>query len=109
MESRIVEQKRSNEHPRDQRTFRAATIESVRVLLEAIGQVSSWPPPAGSDARTLFALLAFRHTQATRAEIGRLLGVTGHGALYLIRQGEERMNEDPLFAALVLEGESRLR
>ena len=108
MEARILERKCSDEHPLDQRKFRAATIESVREVVEAIGLVSNWPPPAGSDARTLIALLAFRHTQATRAEIGRLLGVTGRGALFLIRRGEERVNQDPLFAALVLEGQSRL-
>jgi hypothetical protein len=36
-----------------------------------------------------------------------IFGVTGRGALYLIRQGEERVKQDPLFAALMLEGQSR--
>jgi hypothetical protein len=70
--------------------------------------VDRWPPPTGSDARVLFVLLAERHTNATRAHIGRHLGISGAGMAYLFRIGEARLQSDRDFAALVREGESRL-
>jgi REP element-mobilizing transposase RayT len=83
-------------------------IESVRHAVESMGIVGSWPPPPGSDARLLVALLASRYAQSSRAEIGRLLGVTGHGALHLIRSSETRIRTDARFAELVLKFEQAL-
>jgi REP element-mobilizing transposase RayT len=108
VEARIRERKCSDEHPLDQREFRATTIESVIAVAESLGTFRCWPPPPGSDGRVLVALLAARHARASHTAIGRLLGVTGRGALHLIRLGEERVKRDSLFAALVLDAESRL-
>ncbi len=84
------------------------TIESVRHAVESMGIAGGWPPPPGSDARLLVALLATRHARSFRAEIGRLLGVTGRGALHLIRSGETRVRTDVRFAETVLELEQVL-
>ena len=108
VETKVRARRCSTEHPRAQREFRAVTLEMVRKVAEEMGLVRYWPPPPGSDARTLFALLAGRHTHATRSEIGRVLGVTGRGALHLMRLGEERAKKDQRFAALVLDGEGLL-
>jgi hypothetical protein len=67
-----------------------------------------WPPPPGSDARLLFALLSTRHTQSSRAQIGRLLGITAPGALRVIRSGERRQTTDAGFAKLLLDVEQLL-
>jgi Transposase and inactivated derivatives len=108
VEERIRTRKCSDQHPCEQSGFRANTIETVRQAVESIGIVSRWPPGAGSDARALFVLLAENHTNATRARIGRHLGITGAGVAYLIQAGEARLRADRAFAALVREGESRL-
>ena len=84
------------------------SIAMVREAIDRIGIADHWPPQAGSAARGLFALLAARHANASRAEIGRLLGITGRGTLYLIRLSEARAKADPSFANLVLEGERSL-
>jgi hypothetical protein len=47
----------------------------------------------------LFALLAERHTSATRAQIGRLLCITSQGASHLLRIARSRLKTDELFAA----------
>ena len=73
-----------------------------------MGIVTRWPPGPGSDARALFALLAERFTNATRAQIGRDIGITGAGVAYLIRASEARLQSDQTFAALVRDGERRL-
>ncbi|HEX3068138.1 MAG TPA: transposase [Thermoanaerobaculia bacterium] len=54
VERTIRERKCSSEHPRDQRMFRAATIESVKAAVESMRLSCYWPPPSGSDARALF-------------------------------------------------------
>jgi REP element-mobilizing transposase RayT len=84
------------------------TIESIRDAVESMGFACSWPPPPGSDERLLIALLSSRHTQSTRAEIGRHLGITAPGALHLIRSGETREQTDPGFARLLLDLEELL-
>jgi putative transposase len=97
----------SAEHLRGQRMFRAATIDSVKETVESMNPSLPWPPPSASAERALFALLAVRYTSASRAQIGRSLGMTGNGVLYLIGVSEERLNRDSQFAALVREGERR--
>jgi REP element-mobilizing transposase RayT len=84
------------------------TIECVRQAVESMDITGCWPPPRGSDARLLVALFAARHTQSSRTEIGRLLGVTGRGALHLIRSSETRVRTDAQFAELVLQLEQVL-
>jgi hypothetical protein len=84
------------------------TIECVRQAVESIGIAGCWPPSRGSDARMLVALFAARHAQSSRAEIARLLGVTGPGALHLIRSGEARVRTDAPFAELVFKLEQAL-
>jgi REP element-mobilizing transposase RayT len=108
VEERIRARKCSDQHPREQREFRANTLETVRQAVESLGIVSRWPPGAGSDVRALFVLLAERFTNATRALIGRQIGITGAGVAYLIRVSEARLQADQTFAALVRDGESRL-
>ena len=108
VEERIRARKCSDQHPREQREFRANTLETVRQTVESMGIVSRWPPGAGSDARALFVLLAERFTNATRAHIGRQIGVSGAGVAHLIRVSEARLQADPTFATLVRDGESRL-
>lgn len=83
-------------------------IESIRHAVESIGIEGGWPPAPGSDARLIVALLAARHAQSSRAEIGRLLGVTGPGALHLIRSCEARRRTDARFGELVLKLEQML-
>jgi putative transposase len=83
-------------------------IESVRQAVESIDIAGCWPPPPRSDARLLVALLATRHAQSSRAEIGRLLSVTRPGALHLIRSGEARARTDAGFAELLLQLEQAL-
>jgi len=46
-------------------------------------------------------LLAERHTNATRAHIGRHLGISGTGVAYLSRIGEARVQADEAFATFV--------
>jgi len=108
VEERIRARNCSDQHPREQREFRANMLESVRRAVESTGIVSRWPPGAGSDARALFALLAERFTNATRAQIGREIGITGAGVAYLIRASEARLQSDQTFATLVRDGERRL-
>jgi REP element-mobilizing transposase RayT len=85
------------------------TIESVRQTVESMGIADCWPPAPGSDARLLVGLLSARHTQSSRAQIGRLLGITAPGALHLIRSGERREATDPRFQKLLLDSEELLR
>ena len=108
VEKRIRGHKCSDQHRREQRAYRANTIETVRRAIESMGIEDRCPPPAGSDARLLFVLLAERHTNATRAHIGRHLGISGAGVAYLFRIGEARLRTNRAFAALVVDGESRL-
>lgn len=84
------------------------TIECVRHAVESVDNAGCWPPPRGSDARLMVALFAARHAQSSRAEIGRLLGVTGPGALHLIRSSETRIRTDTQFAERVLTIEQSL-
>ncbi|MEA2166134.1 MAG: REP-associated tyrosine transposase [Thermoanaerobaculia bacterium] len=79
------------------------SIEFVRDFLESMGISSCWPPPAGSEARLLVALLASRYARSSRAEIGRILGITGQGALHLIRESEARARTDARFAEQIRE------
>ena len=81
------------------------TIDFIRRALESIGVVSAWPPPPGSNARVLLACLAARYARCSRAEIGRLLGITGQGALHLIRESEGLASSDARFAQQILEFE----
>ncbi len=83
-------------------------IESVRQAVESTDIAGCWPPPRGSDARLLVALLAARYSRSSRAEIGRLLGLTGPGALHLIRSGETRLRTDAGFADQLLQLEQEL-
>jgi REP element-mobilizing transposase RayT len=88
--------------------LRRCTIECIRQAVESIDVAGCWPPPPRSDARLLVALLATRHALSSRAEIGRLLGVTGRGALHLIRSSETRAQTDARFAEMVLKVEQGL-
>ncbi len=108
VEERIRGHKCSDQHSRQQRGYRANTIEIVRTVIESMGIVDRWPPGTGSDARMLFVLIAERHTNATRADIGRHLGISGAGVAYVFRSGEARRESDLAFAAIVGEAESRL-
>jgi putative transposase len=108
VEERVRGRKCSNQHPREQKGYRAKTIETVRQAIGSMEIANLWPPGAGSDARVLFVLLAERHTNATRADIGRYLGISGAGVAYLFRIGDARLESDRAFAALVHEGDSRL-
>jgi putative transposase len=108
VEARVRAEKCSDQNPLDQRTFRATTIESVRDIVASIGMVACWPPTSGSDARSVFVLLAERHTSASRAKIGHYIGITEQGVGYLIVAGEVRLKKDGDFAALVLACERNL-
>jgi REP element-mobilizing transposase RayT len=108
VEARVRARKCSEEHPREQREFRATTLGMVRKVVEDMGLVRYWPPPSGSDARALFALLAGRHTQAPRTDTARALDISANGVLYIIGTNEQRVTSDSEFAALVLEAETRL-
>jgi putative transposase len=88
--------------------LKPCTIECVRQAVQSMDIAGTWPPPPGSDARMVVALFASRHAQASRAEIARLLGVTGPGALHLIRSSETRIRTDARFAELVLAIEQAL-
>jgi REP element-mobilizing transposase RayT len=101
VEERIRGRACSDQHPREQRAYRATTIETVRQAIESMGLLDRWPPGVGSDARVLFVLLAERHTNATRAHIGRHLGISGTGVAYLSRIGEARVQADEAFATFV--------
>lgn len=107
VEKRVRERDRSNEHPRAQRIFRATTVEAIGNEIDGM-KIGSWQASSRSTARALFALLADRHTNATRAQIGRYLGMTGQAAGYLIRVSEVRVKKDTAFAALLLAAEDRL-
>jgi hypothetical protein len=109
VETKVRERSCSDEHPRAQRAFRAATIESVRKVVEEMGMVRYWPPHVGSEGRLLFALLAERHTGGTRAQIGESLGITSQGAGYLISVALHRLKASPGFAARAAAIEERLR
>lgn len=84
----------SREHPHPQRNLRTTSIETLRGAIEQNCPGGVWPPTAGSAARLVFALLAARHTNATRAAIGDSLGVTGQAAGKLIALAEERSRSD---------------
>ncbi len=100
VETKVRERKCSDEHPRAQRKFRAMTLESARqvVAAESKSNTEQWPPHVGSEGRLLFALLAERHTASTRAQIGRLLGITSQGAGHLIGAALHRLKTSPGFA-----------
>ncbi len=83
-------------------------LTPIRTALESMGIIEEWPPRAGSTARCLVATMASRHTDAGRAAIGRFLGITARGVLYLIRLGEERAERDQWFAELILEGQRHI-
>ena len=108
VEHRLRERTCSVEHLRNQRSFRATTIESIKKEIEAMCVASFSSSSSCFDARALLALLADRHTTATRAEIGRHLGITGQGAGYLIRSIDARVKSDPRLASLLLAVENRL-
>ncbi len=101
IEQTIARQECSSEHLRDQRRFRTTTIDSVRATVTAAFGLGHWPPKRGTDARFLFALLAERRTNASHAQIGRLLGITSQGAGHVIKASICRSNADPEFAARV--------
>jgi REP element-mobilizing transposase RayT len=109
IEAKVLERKRSDEHPRAQRGFRAVTLESVRTFVAAESNLAEWPPPIGSEGRLLFALLAHRHTAGTRTQIGELLEITRQGAGHLISVALDRLNRNPGFAGRAAEIEDRLR
>lgn len=108
VEERIRGRQCSDQHPLEQRGYRTNTIETVRLAIESMGIIDRWPPEAGSDARVLFVLLAEHHTNATRAHIGRHLGISGAGVAYLCRIGEARLQTSSAFATLVHECERRI-
>lgn len=68
-----------------------------------------WSPRARSAARLVFALLATRHTSATRAAIGGFLGITGQAGGQLIAVVEERSRTDDHLMRLLATLESELR
>jgi len=108
IEQTVAQRKSSSEHLRDQRGFRATTIDSVRATVTAALRLGQWPPKPGTEARLLFALLAERRTNATHAQIGRLLGITSQGAGHVIQAGLRRSTADPEFAARVAATDDRL-
>ena len=109
VETKVRERKCSDEHPRAQREFRAATLEMVRKVVAAESNSEQWPPHVGSEGRLLFALLAERHTAATRAQIGELLEITRQGTGHLISVALKRLKTSPGFAARLTALENRLR
>ena len=109
VETKVRERKCSDEHPREQREFRAVTLEMVRNVVTAESNSAQWPPYVGSEARLLFALLAERHTSGTRAQVGELLGITSQGAGHLIRVAVNRLSANPGFATRAAAIEERLR
>jgi len=98
----------SGEHPRDQRLVRATTIESIKRAVADANVGERWPPRCGSDERLAFVVLAERHTNATRAEIGRHLGITGQGVGYLMRTTEARLKEEIALQNRILAIESKI-
>jgi len=108
VEERIREHRCSDQHPREQRGYRAKTLETVRKAIEPTGITDVWPPRPRTAARLLVVLLAERHTNATRAQIGRHLGISGAGVAYLFRAAEALLESDFAFVALVHEAERRL-
>jgi putative transposase len=99
IEERIRAKATSEEHPREQRAFRALTLDGVQDSVESLYL-------AGAELRSVFALLADRHTNATRAEIGRRLGMTGQGVGRLIHRSAVRIEADRDFARLVCNAET---
>jgi putative transposase len=99
VETRVRERKCGEDHLRDQRTFRGVTISEVRKALDGIE----------GDARALFVILATRHTHATRAAIGREVGITGAGVSYIVRSASDRIREDREFAERVKKLEASLK
>lgn len=94
VEERIRAKATSDEHPREQRTFRALTLDAVQQSIDSLCV-------AGAERRSVFALLADRHTNATRADIGRRLGMTGQGVGRLIHRNTVRIEVDRDFARLI--------
>lgn len=93
IEVRLKAREWSHEHPKPQRAFRTATLQTIRAALQA-GKQGEWPPPAGSIDRLAFAWIAAQSTDATRADIGRALAITGQAAGKLIRRAEANLRRD---------------
>ena len=108
VEDRIRGTSWSREHSKEQRSFRVATPDSVRAAVAAVWP-GAWPPAPASDAKMAFAWLANRHTNATRAEIGRLLGITGPGASHLVQRAEIHRRSRVEFVARIEEAEELLK
>ena len=104
VEERARAAKHSREHPRDQRLYRAVTLDDVR---QAFG--GEWPPPPRSVDRMLFVLVATRDTNATRAEIGRCLGISGQAVGRILHIAETRIQDDPMFVLLVEKATARIQ
>jgi putative transposase len=109
VETKVQVRKRSEEHPRGQRKFRAMSLEWARNVVAAESNTEQWPPPVGSEGRLLFALLAEHYTASTRAHIGQLLGITSQGASHLIGTALHRLKTSPGFAARLAVMEERLK
>jgi REP element-mobilizing transposase RayT len=79
VEKRVEASRRSREHLKVQREFRARTLDDVRAATNAV------LPKSSSDSRSVFIVLASRHTRATQAAIGRAVGVTGQAVGKIVR------------------------
>lgn len=105
IEERLGGREWSREHPRPQREFRATTLDVLRAAIE---HHCPWSPRGRSAGRLAFALLASRHTNATRAAIGRFLGITGQAAGILIAVAEKQSRTDAHLAQMLAALESEL-
>jgi hypothetical protein len=108
IEYRVRARQWSREHPRPQRNIRTTSLDTIRNAIERHCP-EGWPPRSRADGRLAFALLAGRHTGATRAAIGGLLGITGQAAGQLIVVAEERSRTDDGLARLLITIETELK
>ena len=100
IEEHVCQREWSHEHPRPQRGIRTTSLETLRATVEDHAP-DEWSPRTQSSGRFAFALLAGRHTNATRAAIGRSLGITGQAAGQLIATAEKRLRTDEELMRLV--------
>jgi hypothetical protein len=87
---------------------RTTSLETLRATTERHCP-DGWSPPRTILRHLAFALLAARHTSATRAAIGGFLGITGQAAGQLIAVAEQRSRSDDHLMRLIATLESDLR
>lgn len=97
VQQRVDERVRSNEHPREQRVVRCATIADIRhALQEATGEA---PTKSGSPrVRLAYACLAHSEALLPLREIGAALGIGAAGAWRAIRRAQKLERADQGFA-----------